>query len=425
MKIIRLISWLIILSVPAVGASDFFSLPSVDPGAKLPEDRIYPLGRRLPILAYAPRSPESMKTDGFTVAGPTYAKDKQAWADRFAGCPIIWSVIARQNGTPCVKPFFSKKTVLDRAAIEADVARTVAAALKKHPNIAFWYMVPEERRWWIKPEFEFLRIVYGAIRKADPSGRPVWMYLPGHYGSESVAKYNDRMDVIGKGTYTNYSGFKDQRVWVRYSTEMMVDAVKKSGRPMLALPVLEMMKAPDDAAEIGKVSDWARHDVYCAMIAGAHGYAIFTLLNRPGLRKAYRNYFDAYSRASKELSGKAGLGEIFLFGERCGDLKFDVTDGPAEIELKFKPPKDAQKTQRKARKYPPVSLADIRHVRGRYCFLVNSANVPVKGVLRGLPRERIPVRDAVTGQPLGTASGGGLTLDFRPLEVKLLKFEKP
>ena len=343
----------------------------------------------------------------------------------FEGFPIIWTVIVRQNGTVCDKDFFtSKKIALDPAAIEADVKQSVTAALKKYPNIAFWYMVPEERRWWKKREFEFLRIVYQAIRKADPSGRPVWMYMPGHYGLDSVAKYNDRMDVMGKGTYTNYSGFKDQRVWVRLSTEIMVEAAKKSGRKMLAMPALEMMRAPDDAAELGKVSDWARHDVYCAMIAGAHGFSIFSLWNRPNLRKAYKSYYDAYSRASKELSGKAGLGEIFLFGERCRDLKFAVTDGPAEIELKQRKKADTENGFA-GRKYPPVSLADIRHVRGRYCFLVNSANVPVKGVLRGLPRERIAVLDAVSGQKVGAADGGEFQMEFGPLEVKLLKFEKP
>ncbi|MBO4649454.1 MAG: hypothetical protein J5806_14995, partial [Lentisphaeria bacterium] len=256
-----------------------------------------------------------------------------------------------------------------------------------------------------------------------PSGRPVWMYMPGHYGLDSVAKYNDRMDVMGKGTYTNYSGFKDQRVWVRHSTEIMVEAAKRSRRPLVVLPVLEMMRSPDDA-ELPKVSDWARHDVYCAMIAGAHGFSIFTLWNRPNLRKAYKNYYAAYSRASKELSGKNGLGEIFLFGERCADLKFSVTDGPAEIELKQRKEGDQQKTSA-GQQYPPVSLADIRHVRGRYCFMVNSANVPVKGALRGLPRERITVLDAVSGKTLATAEGGELPLAFGPLEVKLLKFEKP
>jgi len=422
MKFTKLICSGFVMAALAAGASDFFNLPAVDPGAKLPEDKIYPLGRKIPILAYAPR-PADMK-NGFTVAGPSYAKDKDKWAKMFEGFPIIWTVIVRQNGTVCDKDFFtSKKDALDPAAIEADVKQSVTAALKKYPNIAFWYMVPEERRWWKKREFEFLRIVYRAIRKADPSGRPVWMYMPGHYGLDSVAKYNDRMDVMGKGTYTNYSGFKDQRVWVRQSTEIMVEAAKKSGRKMLAMPALEMMRAPEDA-ELPKVSDWARHDVYCAMIAGAHGFSIFTLWNRPNLRKAYKNYYDAYSRASKELSGKNGLGEIFLFGERCSDLKFSVTDGPAEIELKQRKKDDKQKTSA-GQKYPPVSLADIRHVRGRYCFLVNSANVPVKGALRGLPQERIKVLDAVSGKTVGTADGGELPLAFGPLEVKLLKFEKP
>lgn len=423
MRFTKLICVWFVMSALAAGASDFFRLPEKDPGAGLPENRIYPLGRTIPILVYAPQSAENMK-NGFTVAGPTYAKDKEKWAKQFTGLPVIYTVMARQNGVQCDKKFFAPGVKLDPAAIEADVIRTVTAALKKYPNIAFWYMVPEERRWWNKNEFEFLRIVYRAIRKADPSGRPVWMYLPGHYGAESVARYNDRMDVIGKGTYTNYSGFKNQRVWVRYSTEMMVAAARKSGRKMLALPVLEMMKAPEDDAELPKVSDWARHDVYCAMIAGAHGFSIFTLWNRPALRKAYKNYYKAYSRASKELSGKNGLGEIFLFGERCSDLKFAVTDGPAEIDLKLPKTVNRQKTFA-MRKYPPVSLADIRHVRGRYAFLVNSANVPVKGALRGLPRERIEVRDAVSGKTVGTAEGGELPLAFGPLEVKLLKFENP
>ncbi|MBQ9337503.1 MAG: hypothetical protein IJS14_09435, partial [Lentisphaeria bacterium] len=108
MKFTKLICGLFILSALACSAADFFDLPTEDSGAKLPEDKIYPLGRKIPILAYAPR-PADMQKGGFTVAGPSYAKDKDKWAKLFEGYPIIWTVIVRQNGTICDKDFFTSK----------------------------------------------------------------------------------------------------------------------------------------------------------------------------------------------------------------------------------------------------------------------------------------------------------------------------
>ena len=124
------------------------------------------------------------------------------------------------------------------------------------------------------------------------------MYLPGHYGQDSIAKYSDRMDVIGKGCYTNYASRKNQRAWVRYSVDIMKNAAAQGSEADMVLAVLEMFR-PVDKAELHRIPDWARHDFYASLITGAKGLAIFSLSNRKGFTQSHKLYYPTYSKAAK------------------------------------------------------------------------------------------------------------------------------
>ena len=423
MKICRFILVLISLTILAWSEDGFFTLPAKDSGAGLPADKVYPLGRVLPILGYAPRKLEQMKESGFTVAGPRYSKGDDAWIKEYPDYPVVYSIVGAVNGVPCTKEVFNKRTPLDFNAIREDVAAKVRKAIAQYPYIAFFYVSPEERRWWRANEFEYVRCLFEAIHANDPAGRPVFMYMPGHYESKSVAKYADRLDVLGKGVYVNHHGFKKNRVWVRYSVEGLKQAAAGAQRPKVILPVLEMMAAPG-AEELPLVSAWARHDAYLSMLCGAHGFAIFSLHNRPALRKAYSSYYDAYKQVALELtSEKHGfLGEIFLFGERRDDVRLEVIQGPAELNLPLRASAKADDAAPSV-KYPSVAHLSIAHLRGRFLFLVNSAAERVECRVSGLPEVRVLVRSAVSGEKICEAKGN-LMLQFEPLEVKLYKLEK-
>ena len=423
MTMVRYCYFLLFLALVSWASEGFFALPQRDKGAELPKELVYPRGRIVPILGYAPRTLEQMKESGFTVAGPTYSKTGDAWIGKYPGYPVVYSIAGAMNGILCTKELFNQKVKLDFDAIGKDVASKVRKAVEQYPNIAFFYISPEERRWWRKGEYQYVECLYKAIRENDPEKRPVFMYLPGHYDANSVAKYADRLDVLGKGTYVNYSGYKKERVWVRYSIECLKQAASSSKEPKVILPVLEMFVAPPKE-ELSLVSAWARHDAYLSMVSGAHGFGIFSLHNRKGVRAAYKAYYDAYRQVALELTSPEHglLGEVFLFGEWRDDLRLEVLNGPKELRL-HKKGAGAQKGEGTELSYPPVAHASIAHPRGRFLFMVNSANEAVECRITGLPEETIAIRSATTGELMGQANGS-LSLTFAPYEVKLLKLEQ-
>ena len=88
MNIRRLILFLFSLTILVWAEDGFFTLPAKDSGAALPVDKVYPLGRVLPILGYAPRKLDQMKESGFTVAGPKYSKEGDAWIKEYPDYPV-------------------------------------------------------------------------------------------------------------------------------------------------------------------------------------------------------------------------------------------------------------------------------------------------------------------------------------------------
>ena len=402
---------------------DFFALPA-DKGKDFPADKVYPKGRIFPIMTYSARNPEQFKKDGFTVIGPVYGKvDRDQAYSKTQGCmPIIYSLYAKQDGATVNKDFLRRSGIkMNKKKVAQSIREIVSEAVKKYPNIAYFYLTPEELRHWKSNEYDFIKIVTQTTHEADPEKRPVWMYLPGHYGQDSIAKYADRLDVIGKGCYTNYAGRKNQRAWVRYSVDIMKNAAAQGNEADMILAVLEMFR-PVDKAELNRIPDWVRHDFYASLITGAKGLAIFTAVNRKGFTASYKLYYPAYSKAAKEVTGENGLGEIFLFGEPRQDLKWQVTSGDAETPITFRGnPKKNQ--PEKIINYPSVGFADIAHARGRYLFMVNSAEKPLAGIVSGMPENTV-LKDAVTGEKIAVAENGSVQLTFKALEVKLFKLER-
>ena len=400
---------------------DFFALPA-DKGKDLPADKVYPKGRIFPIMTYSARNPEQFKKDGFTVIGPVYGKVDRDQAYSKANMPIIYSLYAKQDGATVNKDFLRRSGIkMNKKKVAQSIREIVSEAVKKYPNIAYFYLTPEELRHWKSNEYDFIKIVTQAAHEADPEKRPVWMYLPGHYGQDSIAKYADRLDVIGKGCYTNYAGRKNQRAWVRYSVDLMKNAAAQGNEADMILAVLEMFR-PVDKAELNRIPDWVRHDFYASLITGAKGLAIFTAVNRKGFTASYKLYYPAYSKAAKEVTGENGLGEIFLFGEHRNDLKWTVTSGDATTPLTFRGNPKKNRPDRVVQ-YPSVGLANIAHARGRYLFMVNSAETPVAGIVSGMPENTV-VKDAVTGEKIAVAGKDGIKLEFKSMEVKLLKLER-
>lgn len=410
-------------AVLTVAGAGFFDFPE-DKGRALPADKVYPNGRIFPIMTYTGGSKsEQLRKDGFTVVGPVYGKNHDGAmenAHKF-GMPMIFSIRAKQDGVSVDKNFLRRSGIKpDPAKLTESIRNIVKDAVKKYPEIAFFYVTPEELRHWKSKEYDFIKLAIDAVHSTGVK-QPLWMYTPGHYGQDSLSKYADRLDVMGKGCYTNYSGYKNNRVWIRHSVTIMKNAAATGSEVDLVLAVLEMFRTPEQS-EIPMIPRWARHDFYASLIEGAKGLAIFSLSRRKGFAEAHTLYYGAYSQAAKEVTGKNGLGEIFLFGERRQDVKWRVSSGNAQIKLQV-PARAKDPAKAKFFTYPSVGIADIAHARGRYLFMVNSDNADISGVISGMPAGTV-VKDAVTGEKIAVAENGSVKLTFKALEVKLFKLER-
>jgi len=402
---------------------DFFR-PAPDLAAAYRADKVYPQGRIFPMTMFSVggtsggKAPEKdlqaalkrYKAYGFTMMGPQYELNDRILDDAKAhGLKVLYTVGMPLNFHAKTPPKFTAQDV-------ENAIKTQVLKVAKNPQIGWWYLQPEELRHWRKNEMMYLETAVDTIHRTDPLKRPVWMYDPGHRVADGLSHTAKRLDLCGKGIYTNYSGQRDSRIWIRWSIEQEIEGIKKAGASAIPIAVPEMFQQPD-AEHLAMIPKWVRHDVYLSLVAGARGVVVFSLRKRPKFA-AHEAYYSAYGQVARELCLEPGLGQVFLFGERRKDIRIEVLQGPKQI-----PPKEGTGGIRPpARKYPPVSILDAAHKSGRYLFAVNSANTPVRIRVKGLPGERI-LGEGVFGrtQPLEIKQGT-FELQFAPLDVKAIRF---
>jgi hypothetical protein len=390
--------------------SDFFR-PAQDKGLSLPKDKLYPNGQLFLFSGYSPKREnfEQLKQAKFTVLGPIYKSHDKKLLDNCKAMKISCIYTIREKISK--RKLSKSKWVPDWKFIENDIAAKVKE-LAKEKNICLWYISPEELRWWRENEYLYLQKAYNAIKKADPEKRPVWMYEPGHRNAKSLAKMAPYQDIIGKGCYTNYSGMEKNRIWVKWTVEQEIEAIKQTGGSK-KIPILvpEMFKDPKE--DKTKVKNYARHDVYLGLVSGAKGIVIFSLSKRRGF-SMHQKYIDAYCEIAEELMKNQNLHRYFLFGTPRDDLKIKISSGPQKLELNFK---KIHKT------YPSVNFANIALGNRRLLVVVNSANEKVEVKFSGFP-EKIKTVNAFTSAPDSAPDKGNLKIALKPLEVRGFVFYK-
>ena len=400
----QLLCLLAALAGIGLGALDF---PDYDAGKGLPDDQPYPQGRIFPIAGFQGASLKKLSEDGFTVAGPGYGANvarlhKQT---KELQIPAFFQISAVQDGkTVTMKSFNDKAFTPDWKQIEASFAEQIRKADREYPTIVYWYIMPEELRWWKKKEMKYLELFHKAVQENDPKKRPVWMYIPNHYGPSAYPKYLPYLDIIGKGMYVNYSGNRNTRNWVRWSSEGQAEAVKNA-KGKFAICVPELFQNPPEGEE-EKIPAWVRHDVYLSLACGSKGVVIFSLSHRPSLKKEiHARYYAAYIEVAKELTGKDGLGQVYLFGKVCQDIKGEALGAE----------KLTAKTGAKTYESPAVKMSEHLYRGARYLTIVNSAEKPVAFQVSGIPAG-LQMRDCLTGEKIFS-----LEFELKPLEVKIIK----
>lgn len=397
---------------------------------KLAKDQIYPQGCLFPFSFYSTGGgseekrgnllPDSVREadqkqiieSGVTMIGPQYELNESSLevAARYK-IKTIYSIKFEIDGKPfklkLLDELHRQKEKLDEDKVKNAIAEIVKKAAQR-PEISWWDITPEELRYWRVNELNYLKIAYQTIKENDPLKRPVFMYEPGHRSAEALLKLLPWQDLCVKGTYTNYSSMKDQRIWVRYSVEQQVEAASRASHPVTPIALTEMFRQPSEG-ELKLIPAWVRHDVYCSLVAGAKGVLVFSASRRPGFTSR-EAYLQAYLQVCEELTGAKKLGEVFLFGERRNDIEVDYLEGPKEIVMK---------SRKVEKKYPSVSFSNISWNNKRYVVLVNSAEVPVKLMVGGLVYgNNITVRNLFHDDAAAfTAPEGEFEVELKPLEV--------
>lgn len=371
-------------------AQGFFT-PPAPPPASLPADQVYPRGRVFPFIGFSGKA-QWQKENGYTVFGPVYgdeANQLKALAEaKAAGLPFIFKLGLEMNflakdGAPAVQ--------MKPNEVRDAIAKQAAAALAD-PAVCWWYVTPEELRFWTPAEMEYLE----AARKAlagDPLKRPMWMYEPNNRDAAALSLTGKHQDIMGKGFYCNISGFKDDRVWIRWSAEQEVAALKKLGRKTGLALVMPELAADPEPTEEPLIPVWARHDVYAGLIHGCKGVAIWSLFKRPEVAKTHEVWMTAYATVAKELTGAKALGQVFLFGEARKSLVLTQTEGPATVELALGKARGEEATDISASerrkltaKYPAFSSVELAYGPARYVFLTNDTASPLAIEVKGFPK---------------------------------------
>lgn len=317
-----------------------------------------------PIGGFSP-SPARDRAAGFTLAGPSYSKEKERLAEsEAAGLPMIYPVGRKID-------FLGKKEPapesLDIEAIKEDI-RTQVREVADSDTIVAWYLRPEELRHWKPLEMDYLRAASEAIREADPKKRPFWMYEPNHRTADALAKTLPYQTIAGKGFYAGYANCGHERAWITWSLGQVHEALAAIGSPAPIWAILEMFQEPDEAVAI---RSWARHDSYAALLGGAKGILVFSFAKRKGF-DSWEAYYNAYSEVARELNGPLQLGAVFLRGKPVTPPSIRLAAGEPTTILtgtKSGPKEDTPVPSWQAQAYEYGSHA--------YVFLLNSSPNPI------------------------------------------------
>jgi len=395
-------------------AAEFFT-PAAPIAPELPADRLYPQGRRLLFTCY---SIKSVKDDwtrpGWTAIGPYYGAQT---GQQFAPFDNPMEAAAAL-GVQCLYRvgldirFLEEHVTPPDEAIRAAVTEQVTAVVDR-PEIGIWYLTPEELRYWRADEMRYLQTAADAIRAADPQHRPVMLYEPNNRGAEALAKTLPFLDVSCRGLYANGTGHTHQRAWIRWGVEQQVAAVATVKPEAAAYAALWMAGDPADPADVGRIPDWTRHDVYCSLVNGARGIVVWSGFRRQGFT-TFDAYLDGYAACAEELNGPLGLGQVFLFGERRDDLQVSVVSGPSEQMVTF---------GEEQRSLPSLSVFSAAYGLARYLVLVNSAEEAVTVQVDGLPTAWFMAEELPSRRTVRTRAEDWQAVELPPLAVRIWRLQ--
>jgi len=388
-----------------------FFQPAPDNAADYDPNGIYPDGRQFLVTLYSVSNPDlvNLKKDGFTAMGPSNG-DARLDIAQFLGLKFLYRIRMAPNDWG---------ENWENMPHDHDIIAEINAqvnAVKDRDTIFLWYLMPEELNFKRTREMHYLEVASQAIRAADPRSRPIWMYEPNHRTADALAQTLICQNICGKGMYVNYTNHQDERIWCRWTIEQEKKAIALANPDAIPIAVPEMFQDPPDPNDDALINSWCRHDVFCALVAGAKGVVIFSGSRRPRFKRTFDIYYQAYASVARQLNGPLNLGQVLLFGRKHNDIHVAINYGPSAVSSN-------RPDYYIANSINFLNLADT--TGGRYLLMVNSANEAVGVTVSGLPATGVLQRDVFSSQEWVTAQGGSFNVDFAPLAVKCFRIIPP
>ena len=392
-----------------------------------PPGQLYPKGDIFSFTFYSTKVPDALYslTNGATTIGPYYMGQYDGQAEPLSNA-IAWETkLLYKVEPPSMAGAQDPATRDDPSFIwpsDTTISNEVAAiinAVKTNANIGMWDIAPEEMRYYVPEDVNYLRVVYAAIHANDPTNRPVYMYMQNNRTAAQLGVTMTNMDIMLKGTYVNSitddagGDCATNRIWARWSMKQAVDACalyNTNAQPWIGL---WMAADPPAGYTTQDVTNWCRHDAYMGLIMGGKGVQIWSgFRGRAGFSDTYFDaYLNGYLSVAKDLNGSMKLAPVFLFGQVQTNLTMNITGGPATQQIKF-----AGVTNN----YPSITYRRLLHNGTNYLFMVNSAEQSVTATFSGLPNKNRTDLFAGTNAP---TPGGAFSITLPRLGVSAFRFD--
>jgi hypothetical protein len=367
---------------------------------------LWPKGKDFPVGAYGVASAADMATvaaDGFNLVHTYSYQSPEApgamSADQYCQTAATYGLnVMLQLGT--LTPSEPNQPQITAANVQH---------FSSYSNVAWWYLVPEELRYWVPADMNILSNGYATVKANDPQQRPVFHYIPTNYAASDLVHYPPYQDALGAGAYANYA--LQPRPWVKWRIDQETQAIAQSGNLPGRFPIgVLQLFPPESVNELPMTGLDAYHDAYLSLVCGAKALQVFSA----GYRNAVSpSIYQNYKKVAQELNGPYRIGEVFLLGTSAPGVTTSITSGPLKSQSFVEGGTTFQ--------YDSITSKVAAYNGHVYIASVNSATLAVGASYANIrPNDSLPIDVPLESRSI-SLSGRSFSDSFGALKVHIYK----
>ena len=391
---------------------------------KLPENRVYPMGRMMMITPWLAKSDielQKIKDHGFSMQGPQWdtrssVNDSVMSKAESLGLRAAYRVV---DGAGAVSKLLPK---LDDGTEEEKLYNNIRSQLLRAVNnpdyndqIDIWLTGTEEISTRNSGNVEklnrYLRNFQKIVQENDPQQRPLWMSdVTGVDASQMniTHQYLDMvgpqmfLERIGNGTHYEHNVIINRLVGevVKTAETYNIPATVSFGALYEPIPERDTPEFIDRVVE---------HDLYLALNRGIQGFQIYPWYNYTwdgaSDTTTWNNYKTSWYKHVKRFTDY-GLNNAYLWGDKRDDLTLKILSGADRNEFYD---------------YPSISMQNIQYVDKRFVILTNSSTGIVHVEVSNFPNNCVKLLDIREEKYVDNS--GSINTTLQPLDVRLYRFD--